>query len=317
MSLRTRLFVPVAVLSLLLLPPILRPPVYVIHVFIVMFLYGALAISWHILSGYTNYLSFGHAAYFGIGAYSAGLLLVAKMVPIPVAVLAGGAMAGLAGLALGFSCMRLRGYYFSIASLMLVFIAYVVFVNITDIIPGTRMEIWLPVPPLAIFDYRLSYYYVFFVYLFANAVFSIWTERSKFGYGLRAIKDDEDIAETVGVRTTRLKATASAVSAFSAGIIGATYAQYLSYIDVSIFFDVLLSFNVIFMSFFGGIGTWLGPLVASFILVPANEVLTMTMAPEVARIFYGVLFIVVVLLLPDGLVGLYRRKTMRGSSNRS
>ena len=309
----------VSIVGLVIAFPILRPPIYFTHLLIVIFLYASLAISWHMLSGYTGYVSFGHAAYFGIGAYLTGLVFLAYEPPMPIAILIGGAAAGLVGLALGLSCMRLRGYYFSIASLMLVFIGYVVFVNITDIIPGARMEIWLPTLPLDIFSYTALYYYIFLGFLAMNVAVSIWIERSKFGYGLRSIKEDEDVAEMLGVETTRLKAIASAISAFSAGIAGALYLQYLSYADVGIYFNILLSFDVIFMSFVGGMGTWIGPLIASVILIPISEGLTIVTRGEVGRILYGVLFIVAILLMPEGLYGLYKTRTRpreRASSGR-
>jgi branched-chain amino acid transport system permease protein len=304
----TKLLLLVGFLALLLFIPLIIPSGYILNLFITVFLYGGLVLSWHFLSGYTRYVSFGHAAFVGTASYAAGLSVVLLKLPLPLAILIGGAITGLIGLGVGFSSLRLRGYYFSIATLMLVFIGSSFFSNISDVIPGVRSEMSFPMLPLDIIMYRALFYYIFFAYLLGAVVLSIWLERSKFGYGLMSLKEDEDVAESVGVNTTRLKVTVCFLSAFFAGIIGATNAQYITYVDVPTSFNILTSFNMMFMSYFGGIGTWVGPLIASALLIPVNETLSLYIKPEFARMSYGVLFILVILLMPDGLYGFYKRR---------
>jgi branched-chain amino acid transport system permease protein len=293
----------VVVLVAFLFIPLLKPSQYVLHVFLMIFLYGSLTLSWHLLSGYTGYLSFGHVVFFGIGAYASGISIELHKLPIPVAVLAGGAVAALVGAVLGYSCLRLRGHYFAIATLMLVFIGYVIFANISDFITKLRMEIWLPVLPYEIYAYRLFFYYVFLGLMLAIVGVSFLIERSKFGYGLLSIKEDEDIATTMGVNTTKLKTIAATLSAFFAGVTGTIYAQYISYIDPVIYFDVMMTFIVVYISFLGGLGTWIGPLTGAILFVPLNEALTLYFSPEVARIIFGASFVAIVLFLPKGIVG--------------
>jgi len=306
MTLNTNKLLIIAILAALLLLPIIRLS-YILHLFIMVFVYSGLVLSWHFVSGYTGYLSFGHAAYVGTASFVAGLCIVLYKLPVPLAILTGGMISGLIGFFVGYSCLRLRGYYYSIATLMLVFIGSTFFANITDILPTARTEIRFPMLPLEIGAYRMLFYYVFLAYLLVSIFLSMWLEKSKFGYGLRAIREDEDVADSLGVNTTRLKVIVSFLSAFFAGIIGATNAQYINYIDVATSFDVLLSFNVLFISYFGGIGTWIGPLLGSAILIPFNEILAVYLPPEVARLTYGILFIVIIISMPYGIYGFYKR----------
>jgi branched-chain amino acid transport system permease protein len=221
--------------------------------------------------------------------------------PLPIAILIGGSATGLVGALIGFACLRLRGHYFSIFTFLLIFVAQIFFTNIADAIPGLKAEIWLQILPLDAYSYKVLYYYVFLAELLIVLFLSILIEKSKFGYGLKAIKENEDVAESLGINTTKLKFICSCASAFFGGIVGATYASYISYIDIPIFFSVIMAFDIIFISFLGGTGTWIGPLLGTLIVIPIDEALTVYISPELARISYGIFFVLVILLMPNGL----------------
>lgn len=280
--------------------PMVAPSTYYLQVLIRIFLFIALVASWNVI-GYTGYINFGHAAFYGVGAYVLGFAVENLGIPIVAAVPMGGIVAGVVGLILGAVTLRLRGHYFSIASLLLLFIVATIFTNIDSIIPGARMEIWLGGIGLGNLMFHLVFYYIFLAFALLLVGFSVWLESSKYGYGMRAIREDEDIAASLGVPTARLKTAAITVSAFLAGAIGAVHAQFLQYIDAAVYFEVTLTFILVFMGVVGSMGRWYGPIVGVLLFIPADEALTILIAPEVGRIIYGLLFVVIILLLPRGL----------------
>ncbi|MGM0591456.1 MAG: branched-chain amino acid ABC transporter permease [Halobacteriota archaeon] len=280
--------------------PVLGLGSYYMQVFINIFLYIALVSSWNLI-GYTGYINFGQAAFYGLGAYVLGYGVVYLGLPIPVAVVLGGIFAAALGFALGTITLRLRGHYFSIASLMLLFIVTVLITNISDVIPAAQMEIWLPSVDLSGRMFNTVFYYAFLGLAVFMLLFSIWLENTKFGYGLKAIKENEDIAMSLGVPNSKLKTWALTASAFFAGIIGSVHAQFFQYIDASVYFAVTLTFIIVFMGFVGSMGEWYGPLVGVFLFVPVDEALTYYVSPEFGRILYGLLFVIIILAIPQGL----------------
>jgi len=279
----------------------IRPAPYFLQILIRILIFGCLALSWHLMGGYTGYVNFGYSAFFGLGAFVMGFSTILYNFPLPIAILIGGSATGLVGALIGFACLRLRGPYFSIFTFLLIFCARIFFSNISDVIPGLKPEIWLQILPLDAYSYKLLYYYGFLAQLLIVLFLSVLIEKSKFGYGLRAIKENEDVAESLGINTTKLKLICSCVSAFFGGIVGATYAGFISYIDIPIFFSVIMAFDIIFISFLGGTGTWIGPLMGTLIVIPIDEMLTVYVSPELARISYGILFVLIILLMPNGL----------------
>ena len=283
------------------------------ELFIRLFLFISLVASWNVMS-YTGYINFGHIAFYGTGAYVVGLGITIFELPIIVAVLLAGVLTGLLGLGLGVITMRVRGHYFAIASLMLLFIMTIFFTNIGDIIPGASMEVYFRrFGDLSLWEFRSLFYYLFLVYSVALILFSIYLEQSKYGYGMRAIGSDEDLALSLGINTTYLKNVAITISAFTCGIIGATHALFIQYIDPSLFFSVSTNFLIVFMGFIGGFGVWAGPIIGAGVFIPLDEWFTVFFAPELAQIVFGGLFVVIILLRPDGLAELFAKqiKTVR------
>ena len=280
--------------------PLLRPSVYLLGFLLLTFMYVALASSWNIIGGYAGYLSFGHAAFFGLGAYTTALLLFylgwSPFLTLPLA----GLLAALFAALVGYPCLRLRGPYFSLITLILALAVHIVVLNA----PFTKgaFGLFLPFPPVDIFTNHVIFYEAM-LGLMILAVFTLrWVERSKLGVGLAAIREDEDAAQTLGVNATRLKMQAFLLSAFLTGLVGGIYSYYQSYLHPSFVFDTQISINIVLMALLGGRLSWVGPLLGAALLSVINEVLTIQVEAQTARIVFGLLLIGVIIFLPDGLM---------------
>lgn len=284
--------------------PLAAPSNYLLGFLLVLFMYAALASAWNILGGYAGYLSFGHAAFFGLGAYTTAVLLFyLGWSPFLTAVLAG-LVAGLFALLVGYPTLRLRGPYFSLVTLVLALAVHIVILN-APLTKGAQ-GMFLPFPPVGIVGNHVIFYEAMLI-LMALAVFVLrWVEVSKLGVGLAAIREDEQAAQTLGVNTTRLKLWALILSAFLTGMIGGVYAYYRSYLHPSFVFDTLISINIVLMALFGGRLSWVGPLLGAVLLSVVSELLTIHVDAYVARIVFGLLLMIVILFLPNGLMSYLR-----------
>jgi branched-chain amino acid transport system permease protein len=295
-------------LSLLLLAavPALTGSIYLMHVLLVIFMFVILAVSWNILGGMTGYVSFGHVTFFALGAYLTAILYrdlgASPFLTAPL----GGFLGAAVALLLGWPTLRLREDYFAIATLGLAFIFEVLSWNLP--ITGGGSGIMLTAPNLGI-HLTKSVFYLFMWAIMAAAIAVSWAiSRSKFGYGLASIREDERAAEVMGVRTARLKLVAFAVSAFFPGMAGGIFAYYVAYIEPGTVFDHSISINVVIMSILGGIGTTLGPVLGAVILSLVSEVMNIVVVSEAKVVVYGLILVVVVLFLPQGILGRMRRE---------
>ena len=298
-----RLQVIAAGLSLtgLALFPWLGEPVYFVSFAFTVFLYVTLAGSWNLIGGYAGYLSFGHVAFFGIGAYANALMASAFSLSAPCMILAAvpaGAVAAAVSLLIGYPCLRLRGPYFAVITLCFTFVARLAVNNLS--IFGGSDGLWLKAMTLPIETSRSVFYELMFVLMIVTTAVSAWIGRSRLGAGLRAIKEDEEVAQTMAINAPRLKITAFAFSAFFTGMAGGLYANYLTYIHPDIVFDVNISILIVLMALFGGTSWWLGPVVGAASLSIINELLSTFVKAELARLIYGCLFIVVIIFMPNG-----------------
>lgn len=269
-------------------------------VFVLMgFLYIGLAYSWNLISGYTGYLSFGHVAFFGIGAYTVGILVTNTPIPWPLAVLAGGLLCTVLSVPLGWLMLRLRGPYFAIGMLA--------------VAESTRLlaAVWRDVTRggLGIFvsaSYNVtSVYYCLFAVVAATMVLTYWVDNSRFGLRLLSIREDEEAAEVLGINTTRDKAVAFALSALFPGLIGGLYAWYIGYIDPNSVFAITFSTNMILMTLLGGAGTFLGPLIGAAAFSSVLETLWARF-PTYHITLTGLAIVAIVLFLPSGIVAKLR-----------
>ena len=265
------------------------------------FMYVTLASSWNILSGYTGYVSFGHAAFFGLGAYVASLLITRLGAHWLLASLSGGILAALVALPLGAILLRLRGPYFAISMLGLAAALEVAALSWFDL---TRGGSGLNLPP------TLNLHQVYFAMaasMVAVVFLSFRIIRSKYGLRLLAIREDEQAADAMGIDTTRHKVSAFMISAFFPGVVGGIYAWHLAYIDPNSVFRPILSIGMVIMSMFGGVGTVLGPVIGAVVLNVVAEAFWARL-PELHRGVYGLLIILVVVLVPGGLMSVLRNR---------
>ncbi|HUC52322.1 MAG TPA: branched-chain amino acid ABC transporter permease [Xanthobacteraceae bacterium] len=294
--------------------PLFVKDTYTQNILVLTLMYAALSQSWNILSGYCGQISLGHALYFGLGAYTTSLAFTKFGVLPWFGMLGGGAVAGLAALALGYPCFRLRGHYFVIATIVIAETAYLLFLNWDW--AGAAMGIDVPVrhDSWLTFQFarsKLPYFY-FALLLALMTWFVTWAfENSRFGYWWRAVKDDPLAAESLGVVVFRSKMAAAAVSAFFTAVGGSFYAQFVSYIDPESVMSFQFSLLIALPAVLGGIGTLWGPALGAAVLIPLTEVTrsyTGGSGKGIDLIVYGALVITVSLARPDGIVGLFGRR---------
>jgi branched-chain amino acid transport system permease protein len=288
--------------------PWLGLPVYFVSLLFTVFLYVTLASSWNFIGGFAGYLSFGHVAFFGIGAYVTALMVKALTLSpfwtILSSIPAGG-MAALIAFIVGYPCLRLKGPYFAVITFCFAFVVDLGVKNL-DILGGPE-GLWLKSMDLPIHVIRAILFEVMMAIMVLTITLGIWTSRSKFGAGLRAIKEDEEVAQTMAINSPKLKLQAFALSAFFPGMAGGIYAYHLTYIHPDIVFDVMISILIVLMALFGGGGTWLGPIIGAVVLTLVNEGLSTFVKAEFARIIYGCLFIGVIIFMPNGMVEFLKR----------
>jgi branched-chain amino acid transport system permease protein len=267
-------------------------------------LFVILATAWNILGGYTGYVNFGSAAFFAIGAYTTVALYNAFGAPLPVTIVAGTAVAGLAGLGLGYLTLRLRGVFFAIASLALAVVMYVFVVN-WDFVGGARGAYVLQPReiPFGLPRYIHLIYSVQLVMAALALVVARSIEHSTLGRGLAAIRDDELAAECSGVPTLRLKIFSAMVSCALMGMAGTTFPYYLSYIEPSSAFSLSYAVNSIAMPLIGGMMSWMGPLIGAVLLGTVQQLVQVTVSSAWNLLIVGVLLVLFVTLAPNGIMG--------------
>jgi branched-chain amino acid transport system permease protein len=273
--------------------------------------YIVLATAWNILGGYAGYVNFGTSAFFGLGAYSAIVLIRAYHAPLPVLLLCGGLISGLLGLGIGYLTLRLRGIFFSIATFALAVVLQTVMINWEYVGGAKGINIIRPAS-VPLFTNYVAFLFVVMLALAGGSVtVGWWIERSWIGRGLAAIRDNEEAAECMGVPTLRLKIFATALSGFLMGVCGAPFPYYVTYVEPSSAFNLDYAINGLAMPMIGGTTTWVGPLVGAILLGTAQQAATVTISSELNLLIVGVVLVGFVILAPDGIVGLVQRVLKR------
>lgn len=273
--------------------------------------FGAgLAIAWNILGGFAGYWSFGHAAFLGVGAFTGALLQEHWQAGLPpqatfvICLLAGGGAAGLLALILGYPLLRLRGTYFAIAMLGVSLVLGELAANL-DILEGAFGIVILPVS--GAMRPELFFYYVFLAIAALSLAVSWRIRRSKLGYGLIAIREDEDTARMLGVPAEPYKIAAFVVSAVLTGLLGAAFAFSLGYITSPSVFRPDLSLDAIVYVLLGGMGTLLGPVVGAVAMTLLTQVALGGLL-QIHTLVTGLVIILLVFVMPNGIVGLIPRR---------
>ena len=279
---------------------------YVVSILLNILMWIALTESWIILSGYTGYISLGHAAFFGIGAYLMALLW--RKLPFLAIVPLGGILSMLFAFAIGFPCLRIRGPYFVILTLGLSEFTKYLFINWEVNISGTVGRILLGAPSLH------PFYYSMLVIASLGVATAWWIHGSRFGIGLRSIREDEEAAESLGIHTSVLKWLAFGISALFPGCVGSIMALRWTYIDPYTVFNPIVSFQIIVIAFLGGITEVKGPILGAVVLTLISEFLW-AKYPYYYMIILGAVLIVLVYFIPSGILislnCLFRRSFFR------
>ncbi len=277
-----------------------------------------LATAWNILGGYAGYVNFGTSAFFGVGAYIAVMMIKSVNAPLALQILAAAAVGGVMGISCGLLTLRLRGIFFSIATVAVAIILETVINNWRFVGGATGVQILRP-SVMEPFD---SYTKMIFVVAALLAILAVATARyiqtSWIGRGLRAIRDNEEAAECAGVPTLKLKLLACAVSGALMGAIGAPLAMYQSFVEPASAFNLNYSVSALAMPIIGGTSHWIGPVIGALLLGSVQQIVTVTITSELNVMVVGVLLVVFVVGAPDGIVGLFNKywKRRRGAGGK-
>lgn len=298
-------YLPLIVLALLSILPLIGLSSYMMHIFILVIMWSIIGMAWNLLGGYCGQVSFGHAAYFGVGAYTAGILYskfgLSSWWGVPLSIV----VVSLFSFVLGFIVLRLRGPFFALATLASGEVMRVSTENWVGFTGGTlgiliKERTWVE---------KTWYYYI----ILLIAVFTFFLMKklieSKLGYYFVAIREDQDAAESLGVNTTLYKTIALCISGVLTGVAGAFYTNYMGYIDPHVAFALHdISIVTIMIVMVGGVATYWGPFVGAVIMVLLAEwVRSIPGLGAAHQTFFGVLLIVIIIFLPNGIVGDYKK----------
>ena len=270
-----------------------------------------MAVAWNILGGFTGYVNFGTAGFFAIGAYTTVALNKALGLPLPLLILAGGAVGGLVGLGLGYLTLRLKGVYFAIATLAMAIVVETL-VNNWTYVGGAKGSYMLTPEKHLWFDSYIQMLFVVMLLLTLSAVaVSRALSSSRLGRGLAAIRDDEVAAECAGVPTLRLKLVSTTVMGAMMGIAGAPFPYFVTYVEPGSAFSLFIAVNAIAMPMIGGTAHWLGPVIGALLVGTTQEIVKVTVSSEMNVLIVGVMLVVFITLARQGIVGVARKYLRR------
>ena len=268
-----------------------------------------MAVAWNILGGFTGYVNFGSAGFFAVGAYTSIALGKAfgQSLPLPFMIVAAALICGLIGLSLGYLTLRLKGVYFSIATLAMA-IVFETLMNNWSYVGGARGAYILTPESYLWFN---SYIQMLFMVMLLLTLGSIAVSRalnaSRLGRGLAAIRDDEVAAECAGVPTLKLKLISATIMGAMMGIAGAPYPYFVTFVDPASAFSLFVAVNAIAMPMIGGTAHWIGPVIGALLVGSAQQVITVTVSSELNVLFVGIMLVVFISMAPQGIVGLVQK----------
>ena len=298
-------FLPWLILAGLALVPLFLNNPYFLHMIIMVFIWVCLGQSWNLLGGFTGQVSFGHAAFYGVGAYAGGLLAFHFDASTWYGMILGPLMAMAVAVPMGLICFRLRGSYFALSMLAL---AELLRLIATNWISFTNGSVGILIVPTA---GKVFYYYL--ALALAALSFSVirGVVQSKWGFYFVAIREDQEAAESMGIDTTKYKLVSLLISAFFTGLTGAFYMNYMAFIDPSVVFALTdVSIMMILVVMLGGAGTFYGPAIGAVIMVIFSEVFRIYFG-SANLLVLGVLIVLIIIFIPNGLMDIREYLTRR------
>ena len=297
-----------ALMVIMLALPLVASDPFVIDIFIRVLLFSFIGVAWNLMGGYAKQLSLVHAAYFGLGAYTSTILQIRFGVSPWIGMPAGGVVAMLASLPIGALCFRLRGPYFAIATIATAQVLMLLFLKFRDFAwgaEGTTLPNLGNAPLMMQFGAKAAYYYIALALLALGLAITYRIERSRMGFYLVAVGEDEDAAEAIGVDALQIKRNIYLVSAFLTALSGTFYVQYIYFIDPNTAFSFNISVEAALVSIVGGIGTLWGPVVGTVLLEATSALLQSWLGSSggIQLTIYSLILIAVILWRPSGLLG--------------
>lgn len=314
---RKQMLVAFIVFGIVAALPLVIRDVYSLNVLVLVLLFAAISQAWNILSGYCGQISLGHALYFGIGAYVTSVMFVSFGISPWFGAAAGALLSAIVALLLGYPCFRLKGHYFSIATLVIAEIGLTLVHNWDWV--GAALGIQWPIVPRSWWALQFGRDKVPFVFLALGLCIATWIatfliEESRWGYWWRAVKDNSEAAESLGVDVFRSKMSAAAISAIFTALGGGLYAAFVAYVDPESVMTFRFSLLFALPAVLGGIGTLWGPFVGAVVLIPITEFTRSYLGGTgsgVDLIIYGIMIMAVALLKPDGLLSFFTRRSSK------
>ncbi len=306
---RNIILLAIGIAVLIALPMVVKSS-FAIDIFIRILLFSFIGTAWNLMGGYAKQLSLGHAAYFGLGAYTSTILEINYDVSPWIGMVAGGVVAMLASLPIGWLCFRLRGPYFTIATIATAQALMLIFLKFRDFAwgaEGTTIPNLGAAPLMMQFETKAAYYYVALGLLLISLLVTWLIERSWIGYYLVAIGEDEDAAEAIGVNAPKMKRDIYMISAFLTALAGTFYTQYIYFIDPATAFSFNISIEAALVSIVGGIGTLWGPLIGTVLLETTSTLLQSWLGSSIGGVqltVYSLILMAVILWRPTGLIGM-------------
>jgi len=301
-----------ALIVVLAIAPLFTGSQYVLSIAVMTLLYAYLALSWNVLGGIAGQLSLGHSAYFGIGAYASTWLFVNMGISPWIGMWFGAALAIVAAVIVGMSSLHLRGAYFALATIASAMVIKTLVENADDLLGGPRgMEVTLlRDAPWQFQSTSKEFYYVIALVFVVLALIINWRIlRSRYGYYLAAVRNDQDAALALGVPTTRYKLYAAMISAAMTAIGGTFYAQFVLFVSPDKVFGANLGVVIAVVCIIGGRGTLWGPVLGALLLLPSEELARSFSGGLLGAdmMLYGLLLMLVIWYEPRGLVAIFQR----------
>ncbi|MDD1652554.1 MAG: branched-chain amino acid ABC transporter permease [Methanomicrobiales archaeon] len=292
--------------------PFLTTNQFLVHLGITVLMWTVLGTAWNLLGGYAGQVSFGHATFFGVGAYTMMILYLKLGLAPWYGMVLGGIVGALVSLPIGLICFRLRGPYFSLATLAVAEIVRLVALNWEALTSGPVGLLITTLPQVSVgsrsvnWESKVPFYYLVAILAVGAMLATYGFSRSRLGAYLLAIREDEDTAESIGIDTVRAKVTTLAFSAFLAGVAGGFYGMYFRYVDPDAVFPIALSVEMVFIAVVGGLATVAGPIIGAIFLVTVSELFRERFLVG-HLIFYGLCMMLAIRYLPEGIWGGIRR----------
>jgi branched-chain amino acid transport system permease protein len=286
---------------------------YYLNIAVMTCLWAALAGSWNLLAGYAGLISLGHSAFFGVGAYATAIVYTKFGLSPWIGLVAGMIVTTGFAVVISWPCFRLRGAFFSLATLVFPIAMEIVANNWTSLTRGSS-GIAMPFDPgIENFIFRSRWAYLAAAFGLMMLVYGItrWMHRGKLGLYLIAVRDDQSTAESLGVSPVNVKLIATMISAALTSMGGFFYAQYILFLDPPSVFSINVSIQIALLSIIGGLGTPLGPIVGSVIMTPLDGMLSQFIGGGPRLLIYGAVLLIAVLIAPQGIVGTVKERFRR------